>query len=346
MLAVRGHWSRLPWGALFALALLLLGELGTRLFFTPRFVSIPTYTAYYPDAYLYGEEGSRACFPVAENMVCAATQDMNIIPTTFPLKKPPGELRIIVIGASISWEGPRPSQSVDNYPSRTLALLQEAHPGRAIRLINLSVPGTGSTRQMVRYREALTYDPDLFIIHMHDTNEQREDQRRGYVRGLHSGLAGKLLYLNSVVVLKKWWGEQLGMRTASVADGSEEVPDANADARVTRWMSGMQERAQTMLDLARARSIPVIFVAASRGDNQRLSSWGGKTFNAFLQERAASSTGQRVQFVDVPSLFRTFIDTKHRRPFKDKIHYNADGTRLVAGELVPRVEAALPALQR
>ncbi|MEI9936552.1 MAG: hypothetical protein WDO69_04935 [Pseudomonadota bacterium] len=333
-------WRRLPFGALFAIALLACVELGTRAFFKPPFVSLETYTAHYPFAPQYGFEGSRACFPVHDQMSCAATQDMNIIPQQFPRKKPPGELRIIVIGASISWEGPRPSKSEGNYPSRMFELLQRAHPGRPLRLINLSVPGFGSTRQVVRFREALEYDADVFIVHTHDTNEVREDQRRAYVRKLHSGVAGKLLYSNSVVVLKGWWSTALGVRAPRpvVAVGEDEAAGLDAAAKNERWLRGLEHNVNTMLELARARSIPVILIGASRANT------GGRDRpqNAYLRTRVS---GSAVQFLDVPALFRPGIESKHRRFYKDNIHYNAEGSSLVAAALAPLVETALPQLR-
>jgi hypothetical protein len=333
---------RWPLGALFACALLIAGELGTRFFFRPPYVSVATYADYYPDAPLYGSEGSRACFRVREEMSCLKTQDMNIIPQTFPLKKPAGELRIIVLGASISWEGSaaRQGNSDGNYPSRTLDLLERAHPGRALRLINLSVPGFGSTRQIVRLREALEYDADLLIIHTHDTNEVREDQRRAYVKALHSGLAGKLLYLNSVVVLKTWWSNLFNLRPArpAAADISDDNEGLSEEAKIARWHAVTERNVQTMLDLSKAHGVPVILVGPSRAGadgNVR-----PRPLNAFLSTRVSSS----VQFLDVVELFLADFAHRHRRLFKDKVHYSAEGTRVVSAALAPLVESALPSL--
>ncbi|HEY0469585.1 MAG TPA: hypothetical protein VGC79_35590 [Polyangiaceae bacterium] len=330
----------MPFGALFAVALLAGIELGTRAFFKPPYVSLETYAAYYPYALRYGLEGSRACFPVREQVSCAATQDMNIIPSEFPLKKPHDELRIIVIGASVSWEGPRREKSAGNYPSEMLALLERAHPGRALRLINLSVPGFGSTRQLVRFREALAYDADLFIIHTHDTNEIREDQRRNYVHKLHSGLAGKLLYSNSVVVLKKWWSIALGIPAPRAVADAEEDGAEGLDKRSQgeRWLSGLEHNVQTMLDLARSRSIPVILIGASRANT----AGRDRPLNNYLR---TCVHGSSVQFLDVPGLFRPEMLQKHRRFYKDNVHFNAEGLRRVAAALAPLVETALPQLR-
>lgn len=333
-------FRRWPFGALFALALLGCLELGTRAFFKPPFVSLETYASHYPFALRYGFEGSRACFPVREQISCVGTQDMNIIAQEFPRNKPHDELRIIVIGASISWEGPWPSKSTGNYPSRMLEVLERAHPGRALRLINLSVPGFGSSRQVVRFREALEYDADLFIVHTHDTNEGREDQRRAYVRSLHSGVAGKLLYANSVVVLKKWWSTALSVPTPRpvAADAEDETAGLDEGTKRERVLGGLQNNVRTMLELAGARSIPVIIVGASRGNTNGRD----RPVNARLREFVR---GRSVQYLDVPGLFRPEIESKHRRFYKDNVHYNAEGARRVAEALAPLVETALPQLR-
>jgi len=329
----------LPFGALFAVALLACLELGVRAFYKPPYVSLETYANNYPVAHLYGFEGSRACFPVGEQVQCVVTQDMNVIPQEFPRKKPAGELRIAVIGASISWEGPRPGKSNGNYPSRMFEQLERAHPDRNLRLINLSVPGFGSTRQLVRFREALEYEPDLFVVHTHDTNEVREDKRLAYVRNLHSGIAGKLLYSYAVVVLKNWWNGVLRMPAPPpVATSDEEAADLDISAKRERWEKGLELRVDTMLELATARSIPVILVGTSRSDTKDFSSSTGRALNGFFATRV---NGSRVQFLDVPALLRAGVKARPHRVFKDAVHYNAEGVRLVAGALVPLVEGAL-----
>ena len=339
----RRRGARWPLAALFACALLLTGELCTRAFFKPPHVSLETYAKYYPAAPQYGFEGSRACFRVRNEMVCAPTQDMNVIPQTFPVQKPAGELRIVVVGASISWEGPAPSSSVGNYPSRMLAALQLAHPDHALRLINLSVPGSGTMREVVRFREGLEYSPDLFVIHIHDTNEIRDEQRRAYVDGIHSGLAGKLLYLDSVVVLKKTWTTVLGLPVVLGADSdtTDETAGMDEAAKVERWRIGMTHHVQTMLDLAKARSIPVILVGPSRADTSGRSGARGRPLNPFLSARVSNS----VQFLDVVELFVNDFTRRRQHLYKDRIHYSAAGASLVADALSPLVENALPALR-
>ena len=247
---------------------------------------------------------------------------MNIIPTEFPAKKPHDELRIIVIGASISWEGPRPSKSEGNYPSRTLELLERDHPGRSLRLINLSVPGFGTTRQLVRFREALDYDADLFIIHTHDTNEVREDQRIDLRAQATLGDRGQAPVCELGGRAEKVVGQQPWKSPGPrpVVDAAEEEAEGlGKENRAERWMLGMQSNVRTMLELAKARSIPVILVGAGRGDN------GGRDrpLNDYLR---TCVRGSSVQFLDVPGLFRAEIEQKHRRFYKDKVHYNAEGS--------------------
>jgi len=332
--------ARWPLGALFACALLVIGELGTRAWFRPPYVTLDTYTSYYPNWPEYGFEGSRACFRIRDEMSCARSQDMNVIPQTFPAKKPVGELRIVVVGSSVSWEGSGRGQgsSDGNYPSRTLDLLQRAHPDRKLRLINLSVPGFGTTREVVRFREGLEYEPDLFVVHVHDTNEIREDQRRAYVAQLHSGVAGKLLYLHSVAVLKAWWSDFLGVRAPrAVAPESGEEAESEAH-KLERWQTGIERNVQTMLGLARARGVPVVVVGPSRSDRRQ--GVRDRPLNGIFE----AEIGGSAQFLNVVQLFAAEYARRPRPLFKDNVHYSAEGTRLVATALAPRIEMALPAL--
>jgi hypothetical protein len=61
---------------------------------------------------------------------------------------------------------------------------------RSVRVVNLSAVGIGAERQRLRLEEALGYEPDLVILHVHGSNEYEDYRDHLYLENLHRGSAG------------------------------------------------------------------------------------------------------------------------------------------------------------
>jgi len=91
-------------------------------------------------------------------------------PQQFPVRKPPGSRRIVLVGDSIL-RGRTLDSSVS---SRLHGIL--ARCGIAAEVWNLSSPGYGSLRKRILVQKALEFEPDLIVYHANFTTEY-EDAR-------------------------------------------------------------------------------------------------------------------------------------------------------------------------
>jgi len=78
----------------------------------------------------------------------------------YPLTKPPGTFRIVVVGDSFGWAG-----GLNGNYTHLLQVMFDRQPGRRIEVINTGYPGTHTGEQLVMLRKyALQYDPDLLVL--------------------------------------------------------------------------------------------------------------------------------------------------------------------------------------
>ena len=83
----------------------------------------------------------------------------------FPLRKPPGTVRVLAAGSSSTWGHGVPEESGLDYPTVVGSLLRERVPGVPIEALNGAVPGSSSARLLRVFREdLLAYGPDVVTL--------------------------------------------------------------------------------------------------------------------------------------------------------------------------------------
>ena len=125
-----------------------------------------------------------------------------------PIKKPPGQIRIMILGDSSAF-GFR-VKNEEAFGSITAKMLRQKYPGRDIRLINASVAGWTTYQARVFMEEkGWKYSPDIIIIAFNDDSqlEWKEDVERApspmilplmkVLYGSHIYLSAKKLVINS-----------------------------------------------------------------------------------------------------------------------------------------------------
>ncbi len=80
-----------------------------------------------------------------------------------PLKKPPGELRVFVVGESAAMGVPEPGFGL---APQLQAQLRAAWPGRSIRVYNLGITAINSHAIVPIVRQAVKFHPDLLVVYM------------------------------------------------------------------------------------------------------------------------------------------------------------------------------------
>jgi tetratricopeptide (TPR) repeat protein len=80
-----------------------------------------------------------------------------------PLEKPPGELRVFVVGESAAMGVPEPGFGL---APQLQAQLRAAWPGRPIRVCNLGITAINSHAIAPIVRQAVKFHPDLLVVYM------------------------------------------------------------------------------------------------------------------------------------------------------------------------------------
>jgi tetratricopeptide (TPR) repeat protein len=92
-------------------------------------------------------------------------------PEEFPVRKPPGGIRIFVFGGSTAYGEPWGNRGSFSHVIEERAA--RGRTGRALDVVNVGGKGYGSTAILSLVREALRYDPDAFLFYT-GQNEIRE----------------------------------------------------------------------------------------------------------------------------------------------------------------------------
>jgi len=80
-----------------------------------------------------------------------------------PIQKPPGEFRVFVVGESAAMGVPEPGFGL---APQLRAQLRATYPGRAITVYNLGVTAINSHAILPIVRQAVEFQPDLFVVYM------------------------------------------------------------------------------------------------------------------------------------------------------------------------------------
>ncbi|NJK93062.1 MAG: hypothetical protein HC904_15325 [Blastochloris sp.] len=102
-------------------------------------------------------------------------------PQQFQMPKPAGTYRVFVIGDSV----PRGPSLEGAYAWQLQEMLQKK--GIQAEVLNLAVAGYGVRRNQIVLKQALTYQPDLIILHLYLGNEFEDQRERGRADDFNPG---------------------------------------------------------------------------------------------------------------------------------------------------------------
>ncbi len=187
----------------------------------------------------------------------------------FRPEKPPGELRIVALGAS-SVHGSN-HLAEEAWPAVLGRSLQGDRERPSIRVFNGGVGGAVSDEVFFHAREALAYDPDLLVLSL-GFNDLTQIPRLARYRSFTP------LRIALKLELDRWRLAKVGASVlrALVAEPDPEGgrldpgPPSEADARflVRLAARNLEANVGRVVDLARARDVPVLFVL--QGQNEDL----------------------------------------------------------------------------
>jgi hypothetical protein len=314
---------------LLALLLLLMAEMGVRLFL-PHDVS---------GRFSYGYDRDSGFVEAKDGTVhLVRAGGRRFHPQTFSRQRPADTYRIMVIGDSVP-RGPNLKAAYANQ-------LQEVLRARGIRaeVINLAIPGFGARRSQLVLHKVLAYEPSLIILHLNDSNEyedEREYHRRQDFQGWHPRhwlmkvfIFARAYEMKTEKVLWKLLPETIRRQTA-VNDADAEVQASLDLAQQARWRERLWETTKETVAMARKKSISMVLV--TQGTWQPKMTGQDKIDDHGLDALAQSLAGSGVSVVSMKQVFSTLKSSN----FADSAHLTPAGHEILAGELADLISRHL-----
>ncbi|MFO7563826.1 MAG: SGNH/GDSL hydrolase family protein [Enhygromyxa sp.] len=329
----------MPWGAVWALALLAAIELLMRWGYDPRHVP-ELYAANFPDHRYAFERARPRCWRAPGVIECYGDEYQPIPRQSLIDPKPADTIRVIVVGTS-------PSYGTEAYPARLGEPLERAL-GREVEVLNLAVRGHGTTRMLEQLDEALGLDPDVIVIHPHGTNEYEDERDAAYVAALHEGVPGLIRRSEFATVLQKLAAGRLYRRARGIVDlrkaPQEESETANTEkaageipANVARWQAKIVANTELMVERARASGATVVLVGRGERPGPDGSAWVDY-MDGLLRPIARHDPG--IDYVDPMAVLKAG-GADPADAFVDTSHFNARGHREIASALAETIAVAV-----
>jgi tetratricopeptide (TPR) repeat protein len=183
----------------------------------------------------------------------------------FLIHKPPGGLRVFVLGGSSAYGFPH--AEAEAFPAILERVLRAAHPERVVEVVNAAAMSYGSHRQRVLAHELLEHEPDVLILY-EAHNEFVEERfyrdiitRPAALDPLRAALHGTRLYSAMTFGYRRFTGPRPHSRFSETgADGLLGLDVAREDASLRR----AQDK-DAALDRFRANIGAIFDLARSRG---------------------------------------------------------------------------------
>jgi hypothetical protein len=244
----------------------------------------------------------------------------------FPLKKPDGTKRIVVVGDSVLRGGSEAGSLSGKLRERLAAC------GVTAEVWNLSSPGYGSRRKEMVVRKALEFKPDLVIYHVNYTTEyedEREWQRKLAHASMHPSLwpeklplIGRIKLSKTEKVLWKWLPAEVRNTRDTQAEPEKADPDAEREAIQSKqdaayWIPRMLGQLQESVAMIRHADVPVLLLSRAdlSLDRASLSDAGlDQKLEPFSNDKKIRVLSTREVFGRFPSFQNLFIDRSHWIP--------------------------------
>lgn len=317
----------LPPAFLLVVLLLVLGEVGARLFFA-KSVS---------GRFEYGYSANAGFDEQSDGTVhLIRAGGRRFHPQTFCRHRPPGTFRVFVIGDSV----PRGPSFKGGYPWLLGQELKERHI--QAESVNMALPGYGTRRCQIVLRKALEFEPNLIILHVNDSNkyeDEREYRRSQEFKTWHPRNWPMKLFifrrLYEAKMEKLFWRlvpEKVRLQFAvndpdAQVAASEEANEVQARIKVAR------ETTAASVALARAHHVPLLLVTQCR-----LLTDGSRSFHFEdhgLDDLGRSLAGEGVYHLSMKEVFSSLPNA--RSYFSDSGHLKKSGHLLLAHAIIRKI---------
>jgi hypothetical protein len=321
---------------LFAVALSVFAEGAVALLWRPEVIGERLYAAYSPSYdYGYASDVPRL-FPAGTEWRFYPTEYVNIRPFSIRRSKADNEIRIFVLGGSVS-RGSGVQDGAD-YASQLERALDEQLPAYDWKVINLSADGFGTTRMVRILNHMLRYRPDAIIVHPHGTNEYEDERDARYRDAVRAGINGLLLRSRLVVLLKK--AELVVLRTGDRLPPVEDEQSASLHPEnIARWQAVFTKNLEGLACMSRELGIPAVYVGRAERD--------APAFRNDRTERLNAPIRNEPLYVDAAAaLAKAAAEHPGDSLWYNNTHYSEAGHAVIARELLARFLPGGPIFDR
>lgn len=318
-------FRRVPAAALLAVALFVAAECAVALLWRPDVVGAGRYSVHSPSyGYGYGSDVPRL-FRDGADWRYYPTEYVNIRPFSIRRSKPDNEIRIFVLGGSVS-RGTGLREGAD-YASQLERSLDEHLPEYDWKIVNLSADGFGTTRMVRVLTNMLPHGPDALIVHPHGSNEYEDARDAHYRNALRAGINGLLLRSRLVVLSKK--AELAKLRTGDrlPIDIEDEEHASLHPENIRRWDAVVAKNIERIGCVSRELGIPAVFVGRAERDAPAFR-------NARVERLNAPIRDESLYVETAAALARAAAERPAVALWHDNTHYSEAGHAVVARELL------------
>jgi hypothetical protein len=310
-----------------AVLLLVLGELGARVFFAQDISGRFEY-GYSPDAgFDVRPDGTVKLFRAGGR---------RFHPQSFPRRRPPGTFRVFVIGDSV----PRGPSFKGAYPFLLGGEMKRHHI--QAESVNMALPGYGARRCQVVLRKALEFEPSLIILHVNDSNkfeDEREYRRSQEFKSWHPRNWPMKIFifrrLYEAKVEKVFWRlvpEQIRLKFAANDPDAQLAANPDPEEIQARVQLARETTAESAA-LARARHVPLLLITQCRLLTTGPGSFHFEDYGLDALGRALAGDG--VYWLSMKDVFSGLPDA--RAYFADTGHLNPSGHLLMAQAIARKI---------
>lgn len=262
-------------------------------------------------------------------------------PQEFKMPKPAGTYRVFVVGDSV----PRGPSLEGAYAWQLQELLKSQ--GTPAEVLNLGVAGYGVRRNQLVLKQALTYQPNLIILHLNDSNEyedEREWRRAEDFKSWHpshwllkSQLIARLYELKTEKVFWYWLPQSV-REQEGIQDVDAEVAAATDAGTKELWLNRFQTTSKESVKLTKEAGIELLVVVPASKVRAGLDAMQLDTLPS-IKSLGLSLEEKDQDVLWVQSAFEKEADPKIL--FSDSSHLTRLGHKILANALVSKIKIYL-----
>jgi len=241
-------------------------------------------------------------------------------------KKPPGVIRILCLGDSVTF-GDLPRKDNETYPHYLQWCINWSYPDRTIQVINAGCPGYSSVQGLELFkRKGLSYNPDIIIVgfvHHEQLPALKTDQDQMNlspkgVKFVKSMLYGSHFYLMLRGIVAP------GSLSMSYLAGAPSQLSEKMVMRVS--VEQYKKTLQEFIDVAAGRKITVLFLKIpTRNDGKRQME---EQHSFALREVVGKN---RCHFIEMDQEMSNYRADYEFTLMADEVHPNPEGNNVMAG---------------